>query len=328
MIDRQEPAKRGVAGCGIMMFLLGAAAIAGGVFMMARWDAVGAAGKSGAVVLIVVGTLLAAPFVLLMSLRLAATLFFAWVKRKLGKAGAEMLGQTRAMYETLHDFRPATPADFEGLDRRYYEETAQDLAGRGFRHLGDLVDETIEETSGITPPIRVLVSADGTTMVALYHLIPPGTPDGAEPMLMCDVTTEFGDGVQLVTSNAEGADLMTPPPQIEKRQLPLRTPVPELLRAHASERETLAARRGPAGAAPVTVVTLDDAIQSERRQQALKNAFRKGIGYLDPAEVRRIAASADAGPGLADLAACAADAARRTPQGGGGGGDPDAPRRG
>jgi hypothetical protein len=49
----------------------------------------------------------------------------------------------------------------------------------------------------------------------------------------------------------------------------------------------------------------------------VKNAFRKGIGYLDPAEVRRIAGTieGDAGDALADAAESAADEARRNERG-------------
>lgn len=311
MTEKPEERKRGAAGCGAGMFLLGAAAVAGGAYLMSRWGALGGAGKAGAIVLVVVGTLLATPFLLLMALKLAMKLFFGWAKRQLGKAGADMLGQTRAMYDTLHEFRDAEPDDFEGLDREYYERTTRDLNERGFRHLGDLVDETIEEVSGACPPIRVLASSDGTTMVALYHL-PMGEGD---KMLMCDVTTEFSDGTQLVASNTEGSDLMTPPPQIERRQFPLDTPVLELVRSQASEREKLIAAKGPSGVTPVTINTLDDAIASERRQQAIKNAFRKGIGYLDPAEVRRIASKVRDDDDFADLAAEAADDARRKADG-------------
>lgn len=315
--DSETPAKRkpgAVPGCAAMMFVLGFVAIVGGGYLMGRWDVLGGAGKAGSVMLVVAGSLLALPLLGLLVLRLAMFLLVGWMKRKLGNIGADMLGQTRALYEKLHEFRPAAEADFKGLDRDYYENTTRELLGRGFRQLGDLVDQTIEETSGVVAPIRVLVSADGATTAALYHLVPPGMPPDADKLLMCDVTTEFDDGTFLMTSNTEGSDLMTPPPQIQRRQFPLRTRVAEMLAAHASDLDQLTAKKasdGGGGASPVIIETVADALASERRQQAAKNAFRKGIGYLDPEEVRRIAESADAEPGVADLAAEAADEARR-----------------
>lgn len=313
--DSETPAKRKPGagpGCAAMMFVLGVVAIVGGGYLMGRWDALGGAGKAGSVMLVVAGSLLALPLLGLLVLRLAMFLLVGWMKRKLGSIGANMLGQTRALYEKLHEFRPAAEADFEGLDRDYYENTTRDLLGRGFRQLGDLVDQTIEETSGVVAPIRVLVSADGTTTAALYHLVPPGMPPDADKLLMCDVTTEFDDGTFLMTSNSAGHDLMTPPPQIQRRQFPLDTPVADMLAAHASDLDQLTAKKASdGGASPVIIESIADALASERRQQAAKNAFRKGIGYLDPEEVRRIAANIDADPGVADLAAEAADEARR-----------------
>lgn len=313
--DSETPAKRkpgAVPGCAWMLFVLGVAAIVGGGYLMGRWDALGGAGKAGSVMLVVAGSLLALPLLGLLVLRLAMFLLVSWMKRKLGSIGANMLGQTRALYEKLHEFRPAAEADFEGLDRDYYENTTRELLGRGFRQLGDLVDQTIEETSGVVAPIRVLVSADGTTTAALYHLVPPGMPPDADKLLMCDVTTEFDDGTFLITSNTEGHDLMTPPPQFQRRQFPLSTPVAQMLVAHASDLDQLTAKKvSDRGASPVVIETIADALASERRQQAAKNAFRKGIGYLDPEEVRRIAADIDAEEGFADLAAEAADEARR-----------------
>ena len=53
----------------------------------------------------------------------------------------------------------------------------------------------------------------------------------------------------------------------------------------------------------------------KKRQQAVKNAFRKQIGYVDPEEVRRIAKNIDPGDSdLGDVAADAADRARKKEQ--------------
>ena len=56
----------------------------------------------------------------------------------------------------------------------------------------------------------------------------------------------------------------------------------------------LRAAKGPVVSC-VIINTLDDALESEKRQQELKNRFRKQIGYADPEEVRRIAQGMEAG---------------------------------
>src|SRR5829696_2612130 len=57
-------------GCATLMLLVGAALVAGGVYLMNRWERLPGAGKGGAVVLVVFGTLLAMPFLLLVALKL------------------------------------------------------------------------------------------------------------------------------------------------------------------------------------------------------------------------------------------------------------------
>lgn len=298
-------------GCGVMSLLPGAAALVGAVYLLSRWDELGGAGRTGGIVLAVLGALLVLPVLLVLGLRLFMMLMLRRAAGQLGKMGEAMIAETRAMYGEIHEFRGATEDDFATLDRNYYEATTRQLSESGFRHLGDVVDATIEAAGGPSPVIRILASPDGTTTVALYHFNPPQAPAGfeGETIRICDVTTEFSDETFLVTSNTSGLDMMTPPPQLRKRQHRLHTPVAELIREHDAERQKLLAARP--GVTARAMSTLDDVLESERRQQAVKNAHRKEIGYLDPDEVRRIARSVDADEGLADLSAQAADDARR-----------------
>ena len=316
----EEKAKSYKPGCATVMFLIGAALVAGGVYLMNRWERMPGAGKAGAVVLVVFGTLLALPFLLLVTLKVIFKVLLGRVTREMKKAGAEMLQGNKALYEDVHRFRPAHDDDFESLDRATYDDATRQLASSGFRHLGDVVDETIEEQSGMTTVIRVLASTDGTTMAGFYHYAPPQMPLGFEGrrLLMCDLATEFTDGTFLATANTKGLDLTTAATGIDRRQHPLETPLPDLVRSHEAEKQrVLAAKalaKAPAKAASPTCVvihTLADALQSEQRQQAVKNAFRKQIGYIDPEEVRRIAKTVDPDDGMADLSARAAEEARR-----------------
>ena len=48
------------------------------------------------------------------------------------------------------------------------------------------------------------------------------------------------------------------------------------------------------------VHTLEEAIASAKRMQEVKNDFRKEIGYVDAAEMRRVAAKSDVPEELAD----------------------------
>ena len=334
---KEESSSSGVpkpGGCALGSFVWGAVMIGVGVYLMNRWDALGGLTRAGAVALVVLGTLLVLPLLFVLALRIAISIFVNRAMKGLAEGAEEILAGTRAMYDKVHEFRDATPDDFEGLDRNYYEETTRALADSGgYRHLGDVVDKTIEEIGHPATPIRVLAAADGSHTVAIYHLNLSGgmddddddddeeeedeiedTDDDAgeaeDKRLMCDVTTEFSDGTFLMTSNTQESDLMTPPPQIEQRKFPLRTPIPELLRAHVAEHHKLLAAKGPEVRA-VTVGTLADAIESERRQQAVKNAFRKGIGFVEPNEIRRIMSRVTDDPSAEDAVVDAVDKARK-----------------
>src|SRR5688500_14028725 len=74
-------------GCATVMLLLGAALVAGGVYLMNRWERLPGAGKGGAVVLVVLGTLLALPFLLLVAMKVIVKVLLGRVTRELKKAG-------------------------------------------------------------------------------------------------------------------------------------------------------------------------------------------------------------------------------------------------
>jgi hypothetical protein len=288
-IAGQPARRRWKFGCVPRAFVVGALFMGTGIWLMTRWETLGGAAKAGAVMLVVFGTLLMLPLVLIALAAVVIRYWFRRVTKDLEKATADMTGQTKAMYDRIHEFRDATNEDFKDVDQGAYEQAARDFADAGFRSLGDVIDQTIAELGQTSPPIRVMASADGTTLAALYHFKNPMMPQSAnnESTLICDLTSEFDDGSFLVTSNTEGLDLMTPPPQIQRRQLPLETASDMQRARHETEKQKLLAAKS--GATCIAVSTLGDALEMEKRQQAIKNAFRKGIGYLDPAEVRRIA---------------------------------------
>ena len=302
--------------------------LGGGVYLMNRWDAMGGSGKSGAIILIVLGTLILTPFVLMMVVKIALKYWVGKLTKDLGDAfkglgepGEQMVAANKAMYEKIHQFRSADEEDFDLVDGEGYAATRKALEGLGFRHLGDVVDETIEELAGLTTVISVMASTNGTTSVGFYEFAAPAMPRGMEgkKLLMCDVSTEFTDKTFLITANTQGLDQTTAVTGIDRRQHPLETSIAELVRMHETEKAKLlvAKSHGGPGLPPaisaVVINTLDDALESEKRQQGLKNEFRKQIGYVDPEEVRRVASTTveEDGEALGDMAAGAVDAARK-----------------
>jgi hypothetical protein len=284
-----QPTSRTPPGCVVKPTLLAAACLTGGIYLINRSESVGGIGRTAAVVLIFLGGILSIPFLMIV-LGLAVRWYFT---RRITSAlkdvldpAREMVQRNKAIFAERHEYRDATDADFAGLDRDWYESTTRELQSSGHRRLGDVVNQTIER-AGLLTVIRRMTSADGTTMLGLFHFAhAPGTP-GARDFRTVDVETEFTDGTFLLTSNTAQSDLTTTPPALHRSRHPTDTPVADLLRSHESEKATLLASK--AGVSCVIISSAEEMMESQHRQQVIKAAFRKGIGYLDPEEVRRIA---------------------------------------
>lgn len=223
-----------------------------------------------------------------------------------------LIEQHKKIYVERHEYRDATAADFKGLDRKWYDAATRELAQLGYAPLGDLVDETVARAAGLIIPIRRFVSADGTNAAAIYQFV-QGRGALKVDLRVCDIETELSDGSFLATSNAEASQAASLPPQIRSTKLPADTPIAELVARHEDAKRKLLKKSGKLRATEIRTAAEYDAMQ--HRQEAIKAAFRQGIGYLDPAEVRRIAEQGDPDDPLgADLASATADLARRQSQ--------------
>lgn len=300
-------------GCAMNAFVAGLLGLGVGIWLLNRWNLMQGLGKAGTIILIVLSTLMMLPMLLIVLLGIFMRIALRRMTDQLSKAGAAMLDGTKAMYEKIHEFRDAREEDFDELDRDAYEAHSRYLLDGGWRHLGDVVDATIEQISGVTPVIRVFASPDGTTVAGIYDFKAPQLPPQLEgkPMFMYDLASEFDDGEMLLSANSRELDMMTSPPQFHRQQFDLSTPLAEIERSHEVERQRLLAANG--GSCTV-VTTLAEAMEMERRQQEIKNAFRKGIGFIDPEEVKRIASTVHDDDEFAERSAEAADQARKKSQ--------------
>jgi hypothetical protein len=286
--------KPGRMGCIPFFLVAGIIALAGGIQLMTRWESLTAPVRAGSVVLVVIASFLLVPVVIYYAFKIAARIFLNRLATQFSESAAgQMMTLNKSLYSGPHEFRPAQEDDFQGLDRTYYETTTADLNARGFRHLGDVVDATIQATTTLRVPVRVLSSHDGTTQAAVYdatsaRLKTFGTADAPLKMLLCEFGTEFSDGTFLITSTSEQAALASVSPRIRRQFHPADTPPLQLLQLHESEKQKIMAATPQLSCTVCN--TLADALALEQRQQEAKNEYRQEIGYVDPEEVRRIAA--------------------------------------
>ena len=297
---------RSLTGCAAKSTAFAVIALCAGVYLMGRWETVNGAERAAAVLLVLIGGVFLIPLILTVGVKLATVYFRKKITEPIAgtlAAGERMVAQNKAIYAEHYDYRPATDADF--VDRAWYDAATQELAGLGFVALGDVVNASFEEASGVVVVLRRFLSADRTTMAALYQYVARN-----KDLRVCDMESELSNGTFVTSSTAESAAAITMPPQIRDKKHPATTPLPELFRLH--EESKAAALQDMADASFLQFNNMDDYNASQTRQQVIKAAFRKGIGYIDPEEVRRIAEQKFPGDAAtAAIATVSADIARR-----------------
>ena len=154
-------------GCLTRCILLGALAMAGGIYLMNRWDALSGPGRAGGVVLVVLAALLFLP---------PRHLYRPADHREdpHGQGGERVRDRGRADDAVQQvDVRRRSRTSRrrgEGFRRtrsQLLRPATALLSGQGFRQLGDVVDSTIESFTGMASPIRILSSPDGSTLAAV-----------------------------------------------------------------------------------------------------------------------------------------------------------------
>lgn len=206
-----------------------------------------------------------------------------------------VLQTTRDLYSGRHEYRIVSPSEFAGSDIGYYDWMQAFLESYGFRHIADIENVTLARKMPQTRAfIRSMLSADGTVTAGIYdvrlggwmrllqllHALP-------RDLRTLDLETEFSDGTFVMTSNSLGADNTSSPPQIRKQQYPRATGPADLLSFH--QRAVGEALTQRPDVAPLALSTFDDLLASQHRQQDLKNAYAVSIGFMDRAELMRIA---------------------------------------
>lgn len=210
------------------------------------------------------------------------------------RAAADMMRQQKAIYGKQHEYVRVGPEAFKGLDLQYYDDTGAFLYSQGFTYLADLQDKTaVEEFRWAHSVIRTMLGNGGTVCAGFYHVRILGwfrvlqwVGVIARRMKSLDLETELSDGSFVVTSNSLGLDTTGAVPGIDRHLLAPLTPYGELLQAH--RHRVGAALAGRPGVQAVVMRDLTDTIAMQHRIQAVKNAHKQNIGYLDAHELANI----------------------------------------
>ncbi|MGM9483322.1 hypothetical protein ACS5PN_19150 [Roseateles sp. NT4] len=232
------------------------------------------------------------------------------------EAAQAIVAMMRAQFSAPHTMVLADESQFRHLDLAAYARFQAEMEASGFRAVGDV--EILEISNSPTTLIartfiRNMLSADGEVLAQYYQLRPRiwrrlklllrgllnlrfvAAPRNFYESLAtrhcAGFETEFADGRQLVTSNAQAASVLSGPPAIENAYFPYGTPVPQLLTSHRGRISSIAA--GEAPTRPSAMRSMEDILAMQRRQSMLKVAHRSAVQWVTQGELRQMAQGQD-----------------------------------
>jgi hypothetical protein len=221
-------------------------------------------------------------------------MLFLWITEKwrLRRSARSIQETLKKTYAARQERGLVNAADFPDLDLDFYEQGRRDLEQMGFTYLGDIENVTAKEAHPECKTfMRTMLGRGGTVAACLYH---PKFRIWMRLLLwvvrmrvgrVVDLETEFSDGCFLCTSNAELAAKMSDPPQIRTHYVKAGTPIHVILEAHdRGVREYL--EKEPE-LEPLAFHSLEEVLESSRREDAIRAAFRESVGWVTKEDLER-----------------------------------------
>jgi hypothetical protein len=224
------------------------------------------------------------------------------------KSGARRIHEAKKkIYQTSIEPKLVDAASYQHLDLEFYRTTSAALESRGFTLLGD-IDPGRRVRVALPLFIRIHASADGAVMASAYNFRARGllrlVAAGHRDLRAIDLESELSDGTFVATSNAYSSRHITRPPEVFNECLPADTALHALLRRHL---ERLGKHSAERSCVPVSINSLEAALQSQARLRCLKAEFESARGHkVSRAELVGIASNV-AKPGAVRAAEDIAD---------------------
>jgi len=205
-----------------------------------------------------------------------ALLWFFRPQQQAAKGAEKLKTLIRDTHQPRQEYAEVDLGRFPHLDQRFYESIRSEAEALGFVFIGDLENRTANGLGLMKPTvIRQLTDRNGIT-VGAYNYQGIGLASWLMPGMRStrtiDLETEFSDGTYVGTSNAWSARHLERPPEIFMTFRTMETGLRALLdehrrrlKAHIDQRPDRTVRE---------VLSLDDAIESNHRMNALKAAFQ------------------------------------------------------
>lgn len=224
----------------------------------------------------------------------------------LRQTAGKIIDKMRATYGKPLTRVPASEADFRHLDLGMYDRMNRRFGAAGFTHVWDyaVVEINTSPTSLIAPTfIRTWTTGEEGLLGSYYQKrtrwgrlgenLATGLKNGrliaapafavraAIPRHCVEFRTEFEDGTSLTTSNAEAAEFIGMPAQLQRKFHPYGTPLQTLLADHRARVAALGNRHG----APVPIRDAGELGAAMARENEIKRLHRAAIGWVTHGEL-------------------------------------------
>lgn len=230
------------------------------------------------------------------------------------QAAEAILNTMREQFRKPHTVIAADQNEFRHLDLNAYSAFQADLKLAAFIDIGDV--EILEVSNSPTTliartMIRNMLSDDGHILAQYYQVkprigrrlmqlfrglsnlrfvaAPKNFAHGMITRHCVGFETEFDDGRQLITSNAEAAGLISGPTSIECKYFPYGTSVKALLEHHRARVTVISLLTKP-----VHLCSLDSVLEMQKRQNMLKVAHRTAESWITQGELQNMLGNEEA----------------------------------
>lgn len=226
------------------------------------------------------------------------------------QAAKNILDSMRAQYEQPLHLLETQLDNFSHLDLEHYAAFSKYMKKLGFRPLVDVEILSVSQAPNsllLPTVIRSMVSTNGRYVCTYYQaktrrsrlaldlckgimnlrwVAAPKNFIGNLSTKHCiGFETEYQDGLQITTSNAQAAGMIGSPKQLQQYFLPYQTKAKVLFEEH---RQHLA-ESGRSKQQILLVAGKDQFLAMQDRQQALKNAHRKAVNWVTREELLEMA---------------------------------------
>jgi len=196
----------------------------------------------------------------------------------------QILDNLRNSYNQAYIYNEVNSDSFKHLSLKFYNETQKCLEQLGFYYLADIENEYLTKQS-MNPRtfIRVMVHQDHLTNVGFYHIKPNilwrcfMLLIGFRKTKVIEFQSELENGSQIVTSNGDKDSILPTSPDLIRNFESAKYSSDDLYQKHQT---CLSNTQKRIGSKPLKFKTINDILESEKRQMLLQKEYLQGIGWV------------------------------------------------